>query len=441
MASNPIPSPVPDDGGFERLYRAHVETVYRYAFSITGNASDAEDVTQTTFLNAYRAYEAGERPRAGENWLVTIAQNVCRQRARNSARRPREVAFTEEIAEAPAPSSDAPTAADIRRAVRHLPADEQTVIAMRELQGRTNAEIANAIGLTTAATERLLFRARRSLREQLTETLTCLEAEAAINRKLDGESSRPENAALRLHLRDCVRCAALARTYRAQGGLLGKLGSAAFPTSFLPAGGLGAKVALIAAAAAVSGGGYAVVEHAEPAPRAPHVPAQAKPSVPAHHPTRPVAKQSAPTNHRLVRSSRSRSWAPNARAPLPTVKPASSHDDPPIAFHEPTTLAPPAAANGDAGGGTEPAGPAVEPTDEPRSPPAAPTTPALTTPAPPHQAQEAGLVVAEHAPSPPPPVDAVPGVAPTDPGSQAEDHRVTPDPADPPDLPDPPSRP
>jgi len=244
-----------------------------------------------------------------------------------------------------------------------------------------------------------------------------------------------------MHVVAGVRCAALARTYRAQGGLLGKLGSAAFPTSFLPAGGLGAKVALIAAAAAVSGGGYAVVEHAEPAPRAPHVPAQAKPSVPAHHPTRPVAKQSAPANRRLVRSSRSRSWAPNARTPLPAAKPASSHDDPPIAFHEPTTLAPPAAANGDAGGGTEPAGPAVEPTDEPRSPPAAPTTPALTTPAPPHLAQEAGLVVAEHAPSPPPPADPALAVAPTDPGSQAEGHRVTPDLADPPDLPDPPSRP
>ena len=434
MATHPIPSDGRDDSGFERLYRAHVQSVYRYAFSITGNASDAEDVTQTTFLNAYRAYEAGERPRAGENWLVTIAHNVCRQRARNTARRPREVAFTEEIAEAPAPSSDAPTAADIRRAVRHLPADEQTVIAMRELQGRTNAEIASAVGLTTAAIERLLFRARRSLREQLTETLTCLEAEAAINRKLDGESSRHEKAALRLHLRDCMRCASLARAHRAQGGLLGKLGPSAFPTSFLPAGGLGAKVAMIAAAAAVSGGGYAVVRHAVTAPAVPHVPPQAKPTVPVHHPTRPAARHRAPANHRLVRSSGSHPSAPPKRTPSPAATSASSPADPPIPFHEPTMLAPPDAVNGDAGGGTEPASPAVEPTDEPKPTPAPPTPADPTTQAPAQapQPEEAGFVAAEHAPTPPspslpPPATSAQGVPPTDPGSQAADNRVTPD--------------
>ena len=43
------------DGAFERLYRRHVREVYRYASAVLGNPADAEDVTQTAFLNAYRA--------------------------------------------------------------------------------------------------------------------------------------------------------------------------------------------------------------------------------------------------------------------------------------------------------------------------------------------------------------------------------------------------
>jgi len=52
------------DRSFERLYRYHVFDVYRYALVVLHSPEDAEDVTQTTFLNAYRAYKDGERPRS-----------------------------------------------------------------------------------------------------------------------------------------------------------------------------------------------------------------------------------------------------------------------------------------------------------------------------------------------------------------------------------------
>ena len=44
---------------FDRLYQQHAASVYRYAFAVLGNHADAEDVTQQTFLNAYRAIERG----------------------------------------------------------------------------------------------------------------------------------------------------------------------------------------------------------------------------------------------------------------------------------------------------------------------------------------------------------------------------------------------
>ena len=79
------------DRVFERLYRRHVDDVYRYALAVLGNRADAEDVTQTAFLNAYRAFQSGQQPEQPLNWLIAITHNVCRQRFRDAARQPREV--------------------------------------------------------------------------------------------------------------------------------------------------------------------------------------------------------------------------------------------------------------------------------------------------------------------------------------------------------------
>src|ERR671926_1399973 len=167
------------DRAFEKLYRRHVGDVYRYALVVMRNPSDAEDVTQTTFMNAYRAFERGERPRAPQNWLIAIAHNVCRQRFRQSQRRPNEVELNEQLAEAIV-EEDAISAEDIRRALGHLAFNQRAALVMRELEGRSYQEIAEILGLTTSAVETLIFRARRALREQFEEGITCHEAELAI---------------------------------------------------------------------------------------------------------------------------------------------------------------------------------------------------------------------------------------------------------------------
>src|SRR5438046_9802617 len=101
------------DRAFERMYKRHVGDVYRYALAVMRNPTDAEDVTQTTFLNAYRAYvEKGNRPEKPHNWLIAIAHNVCRQRSRHSARRPAEVSFEDDIPD-PVAADDTPTRDDI----------------------------------------------------------------------------------------------------------------------------------------------------------------------------------------------------------------------------------------------------------------------------------------------------------------------------------------
>src|SRR2546430_2309498 len=84
------------DAAFEGFYREHVAEVYQYSLAVLGSSADAEDVTQQTFLNAYRAFQRGERPKKAHNWLIKIAHNVCRMRWRQSGRRPQEVRSSEQ---------------------------------------------------------------------------------------------------------------------------------------------------------------------------------------------------------------------------------------------------------------------------------------------------------------------------------------------------------
>ena len=98
---------------------------------------------------------------------------------------------------------DALTAEDIRRALGHLAFNQRAALVMRELEGRTYEEIAEILELSVSAVETLIFRARRALREQLEDGITCHEAEFAISRQLDGRLPRKERGALRAHLREC----------------------------------------------------------------------------------------------------------------------------------------------------------------------------------------------------------------------------------------------
>jgi RNA polymerase sigma-70 factor (ECF subfamily) len=296
------------DRSFERIYRRHVGDVYRYALAVLHHAADAEDVTQTTFLNAYRAFQRGERPRNPQNWLITIAHNVCRQRFRQAKRRPEEVAYDDGIGEAVREEERRPTAEDIQRGLAHLAFNQRAALVMRELEGRSYGEIAEILGLSVSAVETLLFRARRALREQLEGTLTCLDAERAISRRADGQLARTERAALRAHLRECKECERLARSQRAQRTAFKALAAMPIPTSVttlfggggVAGGALAAKAAaLVVAGVAVTGVG---LEGADRPDR--QAAPQARAAAPVAEVSWPVGSETAdaPVSARLSRS-------------------------------------------------------------------------------------------------------------------------------------------
>ena len=152
------------DQAFETLYRCYVKDVYHYALALLRNPADAEDVTQTTFLNAYRAYQRGIEIEKPHNWLIKIAHNVARTRYARAGRRVKEVPLEDHVEQLAVPEAEQPDVIGVLRALGRLPFNQRAALVMRELEGRTYAEIADTIGVSVSAVEALIFRGRKSLR-------------------------------------------------------------------------------------------------------------------------------------------------------------------------------------------------------------------------------------------------------------------------------------
>lgn len=339
---------------FERLYRAHLQDVYRYSLMLLRNRADAEDVAQTTFMKAYRAILRGDRPRHPRRWLIAIAHNTCCTRARDESRRPREVSFDETLAEPTAGEESDVDVGELVRALGALADNQRSALVMRELEGRSYAEIARALGVSGSAVETLLFRARRALREQLEGSLTCGEAEHALSLQLDNRLGVDERKRLRAHLRECGECASLARRQRARRAAVRSLGPFPLPASLASGAGIGTgsgvavKVAALlaagVAATGVSSGDGAVATAPEqdtrPAalvaaapsttasPRAAVAPPRAGTKTSARRPSlraRTILADAAPPAAPPVRAPAPRTPSPSsAPAPAPTAAPAAA---------------------------------------------------------------------------------------------------------------------
>jgi RNA polymerase sigma-70 factor, ECF subfamily len=149
-----------------RLYRRHSGWIYGYCLRRLRSPEEAEDALQTTYLHACRSLEQGFEPRADSAWLFRLAENVCVSRLRSSGRRARlervqDVALLEGAVAAPHRPAD--ELIGLSEALASLTAKQRRAILLREWQGLSYREVAAELGLTQAAVEALIFRARRSL--------------------------------------------------------------------------------------------------------------------------------------------------------------------------------------------------------------------------------------------------------------------------------------
>ena len=236
----------------DRLYRRHADEVLRYALMVLRSRADAEDIVQIVFVRALRAIERGEKVRTPRNWLIKIAHNECR---RLLSSRKMHAELPEEIAVEPIETG---RVAELRTAMAALPEMQRQALVLRELEGRTYVEIATTLGLTVSAVETLIFRARRTLREQIEASMSC-EDFALL---LDDPDARSR---IRAHARICPECATLERQARGRKSALKRI------ASMLGLPWWGSKLAVVGLTAATAAGvvaSVAVTSHpSHPVPR------------------------------------------------------------------------------------------------------------------------------------------------------------------------------
>lgn len=156
------------DERFEKEMLPHLRSLFGAAYRMTGNAHDAEDLVQETFLRAHRAlgrFETGTNARA---WLHTILQRVRTDAFRRRKRRPETV---ELVGEGPptAPQQDALASGreDLERALAALPEAFRTAVVLRDVQELSYAEIAAALGIPVGTVMSRIHRGRSLLRAAL----------------------------------------------------------------------------------------------------------------------------------------------------------------------------------------------------------------------------------------------------------------------------------
>ena len=168
---------------FDRIYRDHVDLIYRYANRLCGEAEAAKDLVQETFLNAYRGFKDFRGDAQVSTWLYTIASRAClRMRRKKKGEPERELSLDEFV-----PTSEGefrlqipvdgmtPEEAfqnkELRRAldqaIDKLPKKYRMVLVLRDMEGLSAKEVGTVMGLNERAVKSRLHRARLFVRREL----------------------------------------------------------------------------------------------------------------------------------------------------------------------------------------------------------------------------------------------------------------------------------
>jgi len=156
--------------GIEELYRRHARDVFRFAFWLSGDRAEADDLTSETFV---RAWASGNPLRLAtvKGYLFTIARNLFLQRRRRAGRRSdgrrRDEAAAPELPDpAPGPERSAHSRRELERtlaALATIPEAERSALLMRAEHGLAYAEIGRVLGISAGAARVRVHRARLKL--------------------------------------------------------------------------------------------------------------------------------------------------------------------------------------------------------------------------------------------------------------------------------------
>jgi RNA polymerase sigma-70 factor, ECF subfamily len=180
----------------ERLVGTYGERAYRLACWITGNGEDAQEVVQDAFWTVTRKIEMFRGESAFGSWLYRIVANAAYRKLRGRQSRQHELSLDEAlplfdergchaelVADWSHAATDAAVQAELRMtltaAIEELPAPYRAVLALRDVEGCSSIEIAEALGLSIAVVKTRAHRARLFLRRRLNERMTTTMVAAA----------------------------------------------------------------------------------------------------------------------------------------------------------------------------------------------------------------------------------------------------------------------
>ncbi|MBA2671905.1 MAG: RNA polymerase sigma factor [Gemmatimonadetes bacterium] len=155
---------------FERLYRENVGRVYALCLRLSGDAAQAEELTQDVFVRAWEKLDSFRGESAFSTWLHRLAVNVVLGQRRSDGRRSDRVIYADDLTIFEGAGHDPPGVGermDLEAAMASLPEASRTVFVMHEVEGYTHEEIARLTGRAEGTCKALLHRARKLLRERL----------------------------------------------------------------------------------------------------------------------------------------------------------------------------------------------------------------------------------------------------------------------------------
>ena len=162
------------DEALAALVEHYASTLYRVAFSVLRNPTDAEDAVQETFLRVLRHRDGLDEVRDHRVWLIRIVWNIVLDRKRRAKTRP-ETDDVEELARilpanglsAEDRAAAAQHHAHVLSCVERLPAKEREVLMLSAFEELSSVEIASVLGITESSVRSRLFRARNLMAELL----------------------------------------------------------------------------------------------------------------------------------------------------------------------------------------------------------------------------------------------------------------------------------
>ncbi len=158
-----------DMDAFERLYHMNVGRIYAVCLRMTGNATQAEELTQEAFVRAWKKLSTFQGKSRFGTWLHRVAVNVVLSGFRSDKRRRARVVTTDDLTavETAQPTRQPGIRMDLEAAIAGLPEGARRVFVLHDVEGYRHHEIASMMGIAVGTTKAQLHRARKMLREVL----------------------------------------------------------------------------------------------------------------------------------------------------------------------------------------------------------------------------------------------------------------------------------